>query len=108
MLQKILNIKKIFQRRKQEVHVSVDNVHGIRCLLHVTNLALFGVVLILIIASSLIYYLIPITDVSELSKTVDVQETGAGLDTESSDPESVNVDSKAKEMIKNEAFSVIS
>jgi len=107
MLQKIMNIRKIFQRRKQEVHVSVDNVHGIRCLLHVTNLALFGVVLILIIASSLIYYLIPITDVSELSKTVDVQETGAGLDTESSDPESVNVDSKAKEMIKNEAFSVI-
>ena len=109
MLQKIMNIRKIFQRRKQEVHVSVDNVHGIRCLLHVTNLALFGVVLILIIASSLIYYLIPITDVSELTKTVDVQETGAGLDTESPDPdpESVNVDSKAKETIKNEAFSVI-
>ena len=107
MLQKILNIKKIFQRRKPEMRNSEANVHGTRCLLHVTNLALFGVVLVLTIASSLIYYLVPITDISELSKTVDVQKAGSELNTESPDSESVNKDSKVKEKIENETFSVI-
>ena len=107
MSQKKLDIKKLFQRHKPEADVSVATVHGTRCILHVTNLALFGVVMILTIASALIYYLMPITDVSELSKMIDVQEVGAELDRESPDSESVNVDSKKKDMIGNETFSVI-
>ncbi len=107
MLHKKFNIKKLFQRHKPEVDVSVATVHGTRCILHVANLALFGVVMILTMASALIYYLMPITDVSKLYKTIDVQEVEIGLDTESSDSESVNVDSKKKEVIENEDFSVI-
>lgn len=103
MLLKIFNIKKLFQHHKPEAHVSMATVHGTRCKLHVANLALFGVVIMLTIASVLIYYLMPVTDVSELSKMIEVQEVGTILDTES-----VDVDLKKEEVIENEAFSVIS
>ena len=103
MLQKIFNIKKLFQHHKPEAHVSMATVQGIRCKLHVANLALFGVVIMLTIASALTYYLMPVTDVSELSKIIEVQEEGTILDTES-----VDVDLKKEEVIENKAFSVIS
>jgi hypothetical protein len=73
----------------------------------VASLALFAVVIILTIASALIYYLMPITDVSELSKMIDVLGVETDLDTESPDTESVDVDSKKEDVIKNEAFNVI-
>ena len=107
MIQKILNIKKIFQRHKSETDVSVTTEHGTRCVLHVANLALFGVVIILTISSTLIYCLMPITDVSELSRTIDAQELETDLDTESSDTESVDADSKKEIVIENEGFNVI-
>ena len=90
MLQKITNIKKLFQRHKPEAHVSMITVHSTRCILHVTNLSLFGVVIILTIASALIYYLMPVTDVSELSKMIEVQKVETILDTESPDTEAVD------------------
>ena len=102
MLQKIFNIKKLFQRRKPEAHVSMITVHSTRCILHVANLALFGVVIILTIASALIY-LMPVTDLSELPKMIEAQKVEIFLDTES-----VDVDSKKEEVMENEAFSVIS
>ncbi len=102
MLQKTLNIKKLFQRRKPEAQVSMITVHSTRCILHVTNLALFGVVIILIIASALIY-LMPVTDLSELPKMIEAQKVEISPDTES-----VDVDSKKEEVMGNEAFSVIS
>jgi hypothetical protein len=73
----------------------------------VANLSLFGVVLILIIASTLIYWLIPVTDVSDLSKMIEVQKAEIILDTESPDIESVDVDSKKEKVIEYESFSVI-
>lgn len=103
MLQKIFNIKKLFLRHKPEAHVSTATVHGTRSILHVANLSLFGVVIMLTIASSLIYYLMPVTDVFELSKMIEVQEVETFLDTES-----VDVVSKKEDVIENEAFSVIS
>ncbi len=103
MLQKIVNIKKLFQHRKPEAHVSTATIHGTRCVLHVANLALFGVVVMLTIASVLIYYLMPVTDVSELSKMIEVQEVET-----TSDTESVDVDSKIGEVMENEDFRVIS
>ena len=103
MLQKIFNIKKLFQHHKPEAHVSMATVHGIRCKLHVANLALFSVVIMLTIVGVLLYYLMPVTDISELSKMIEVQEEGTILDTES-----VDVDLKKEDVIENEAFSVIS
>ncbi len=102
MLQKITKIKKLFKRHKPEARASLATVHSTRCILHVANLSLFGVVLILIIASTLIYWLIPVTDVSDLSKMIEVQKAGIILDTES-----VDVDSKKEKVIEYESFSVI-
>jgi hypothetical protein len=73
----------------------------------VANLTLLGVVIILAMASVLIYYLMPITDISELSKMIEVQKVKIILDTESPDPETVDIDSKKEEVIKKEDFSVI-
>ncbi len=103
MLQKIVGIKKLFQRHKPEAHVSMATVHGTRCILHAANLALFGIVIMLTLASALIYYLIPVADVSKLSKMIEVKEVKTTPDTES-----VDVDSKKEEVMKIEAFSVIS
>ncbi len=107
MLQKITNIKKLFQRHKPEAHVSMITVHSTRCILHVANLTLFGVVIILAMASVLIYYLMPVTDVSELPEMIEVQKVETILDTESPDTENVDIDSKKEEVIKNEDFSVV-
>ncbi len=107
MLQKITKIKKLFKRNKPETHVSLPTVHSTRCILHVANLSLIGVVIILIIASTLIYWLMPVTDVSDLSKMIQVQKTEIILDTESPVTESVDVDSKKEKVMEYESFSVI-
>ena len=107
MLQKITNIKKLFQRYKPEAHASMNTVHSTRCILHVANLTLFGVVIILAMASVLIYYLMPVTDVSELSEMIEVQTVETILDTESPDTENVDIDSKKEEVLKKEDFGVI-
>ena len=102
MLQKITNIKKLFQRHKPEVHASTATIHSTRCILHVANLSLFGIVVILTIVSALIYYLMPVTDISELSKMIEVQKEEITHDTDSPD-----VDTKKEEIVESEAFSVI-
>ena len=102
MLQEITKIKKLFKRHKPEAHVSLVTVHSTRCILHVANLSLFGVVIILIIASTLIYWLMPVTDVSELSKIIEVQKTGIILATKS-----VDVDSQKEKVMEYESYSVI-
>ncbi|MBC8550759.1 MAG: hypothetical protein H8D23_14035, partial [Candidatus Brocadiales bacterium] len=107
MLQKILNIKKLFKRHKPEADVSVATVHGTRCILHVANLALFGVVIILTTASVLIYYMMPITDVTELSKMIDVHDAETELETESPDTESIDADSKKEDVMEDDAFGII-
>ena len=107
MLQKIFNIKKLFKHHKPEADAYVATVHGTRCVLHVANLALFGVVIILTITSALIYYLMPITDVTELSKMIDVQEVETDLETASPDTESVDADSKKEDVVEAEVFSII-
>ncbi|MCP4265876.1 MAG: hypothetical protein GY777_09925, partial [Candidatus Brocadiaceae bacterium] len=131
MIQIISNIKKLFQRHKPDAHVPVSNDHGTRCILHVANLALFGVVVMLTIASTLIYFLVPITKVSKLNKMVDAQKVETDLDTESTqlpvqkvetgqdaesaqlpgmfsiDAKSATADPEKNEEIGSEAFSVI-
>ena len=99
MLQKRFNIKKIFRRYKTEARVSANSVHSTSCTLYVTNLALFCVVIMLTITSALTYYMIPVVDVSKLSKVGQIQA--------SVDIESINIDPTKEEEIGNEAFSVI-
>ncbi len=103
MLYKINYIKKLFQHSKPDTHDSMATVHGTRCVLHVSNLALFGVVIILTVSSLLIYFLMPVTDVFELSKTIKEQKVEVILDTKS-----VDVGPKKKEAMGDETFSVIS
>ena len=50
----------------------MDSVYGNKCLLHVTNIALFGIVVILAIVSICIYYLMPVVDVTKLTKKTEV------------------------------------
>ncbi len=107
MIQQISNIKKLFHRYKPGTRTSADTEHGTRCIMHVINLALLGLVMILAIASTLIYYLVPIVKVSEWNKIVDIQKVETGLDTEPPNAESATVDPKKKEVVGNEAFSVI-
>ncbi len=102
MLQKIFNIKKIFQHHKTEARVSANSMHGTSCTLYVTNLALFGVVIMLTITSAVIYYVTPVVDVSKLSKVGQVQATEARVNVEP-----IDIDSTKEEEIGNEVFSVI-
>lgn len=102
MLQKMIGIKKLFKRHKSEERISLSDVHSTRCILHVTNLSLFGVVIILIIASTLIYWLMPVTDISDLSNMIEDQESEVVPDTESLD-----VDSDREKVTEYESFSVI-
>ncbi|MHC4267652.1 MAG: hypothetical protein ACYSTS_04230 [Planctomycetota bacterium] len=48
------------------------SVYGSKCLLHLINIALFGIVMILAIVSLCIYYLMPVADVTRLTKKNDV------------------------------------
>ena len=107
MIQQISNIKKLFKRDKREDHDPMASGHGNRCVLHVANLALFAIVMMLTIASTLIYYLVPITKVSELNKMVDTQKVETDLNAEPPDTESATVDPVQNEVQGNEFFSVI-
>ncbi|GAX59477.1 permeases of the major facilitator superfamily [Candidatus Scalindua japonica] len=107
MLQKKFKFKKLIKRNKPKTHASIDNVHGTRCILHVVNLTLFGVVIMLTIASVLIYCLMPVMDVSDLSTMVEVRKKEVVTATVPSDPESVDVGSKKEDVIENEAFNII-
>ena len=107
MIQKILDIKKLFQRHKSESDIFDPTVHGTRCILHVTNLALFGVVITLTIASTLIYYLMPITDISELSRAIDDKGLVTDINKESTNTESLDSDSKKEIVIESKTFNVI-
>ena len=75
MLQKIFNIKKLFQGNKSKVQIPMNTLYGSKCLFHVANLALICIVIMLSIVSVSIYFFMPVVDVSELSEKVNIQET---------------------------------
>jgi len=107
MLQKILNIKKLFQGNKSKVQIPMNTLYGSKCLFYVTNLALICIVIILGIVSVSIYFLMPVVDVSELSEKVNIQEAEEALpvvkpvDVESFDVEEKKVDGYAVIAKKN-------
>lgn len=107
MLQKITNLKKLFKRNKTDVHTSLGSNHGTRCILHITNLALFGLVIILTVASVLVYYLIPVTTVSDLSEMIEAREREIIISDEFPDSEIIDADSVKDNVADNKSFSVI-
>ena len=107
MLQKITNLKNLFQRNKADVHTSIDSVHGTRCILHIANLALLGLVIMLTAASVSVYYLIPVITVSDLSEMIEAREMEVVNDVESQDSEMQDGDSEKDDVTDNKIFSVI-
>ena len=107
MLQKITNLKKLFQRNKADVHTSIDSVHGTRCILHIANLALLGLVIMLTAASVSVYYLIPVITVSDLSEMIEAREMEIVNDVKSQDSETQDGDSEKDDVADNKIFSVI-
>ena len=103
MLQKIFNIKKLFQGNKSTVQIPMNTLYGSKCLFYVTNLALICIVIMLSIISVSIYFFMPVVDVSELSEKVNIQEAEEALpvDVESIDVEEKKVDAYAVIAKKN-------
>ena len=79
MLQKILNIKKLFQSNKSKVQIPMNTLYGSKCMFYVANLALICIVITLSIAGVLIYFFVPVVDVSKLSEKVDIREVEGAL-----------------------------
>jgi hypothetical protein len=95
MLQKIINIKKLFQGNKSKVQIPMNTLYGSKCLFYVTNLALICIVIMLSIVSVSIYFFMPVIDVSELSEKVNIQEAEEALPVvEPVDVESFDVEEK--------------
>ena len=107
MLQKIFDIKKLFQGNKSKVQIPMNTLYGSKCLFYVTNLALICIVIMLSIVSVSIYFFMPVVDVSELSEKVNIQEAEEALpvvepvDVESFDVEEKKVDAYAVIAKKN-------
>ena len=103
MLQKIFNIKKLFQDNKSKVQISMNTLYGSKCLFYVANLALICIVIMLSIVSVSIYFFMPALDVSVLSEKVNIQEAEEALpvDVESFDVEGKKVDAYAVIAKKN-------
>ena len=98
MLQKILNIKNLFQSNKSKVQIPINTLYGSKCKFYVANLALICIVIMLSIVSVSIYFFMPIVDVSKLSEEINIREAEEALsvvapaDEESLDIEAKNVD----------------
>ena len=89
--------------KKPKKHISMDSVYGTKCLLHVTNIALFGIVMILAIVSVCLYCFMPVEDVTKLTKI-----TGArGVDKIFPDPESVGTDPGSKDELEGDYYNII-
>ena len=107
MLQKIFNIKKLFQSNKSKVQIPMNTLYGSKCMFYVTNLALICIVIILSIASVSIYFFMPVVDVSKLSEEINIREAEEALpvvepvDVESFDVEEKKVDTYAVIAKKN-------
>ncbi len=103
MLQKIFDIKKLFQGNKLKVQIPMNTLYGSKCLFYVTNLALICIIIILSIVSVSIYFFMPVVDVSELSEKVNIQEAKEALpvDVESFDVEKKKIDAYAVIAKKN-------
>ncbi len=107
MLQKIFNIKNLFEGNKSKVQIAMNTLYGSKCLFYVTNLALICIVIMLIIVSVSIYFFMPVVDVSKLSEKVNIQEAEEALhvvepvDVESLDVEEKKVDTYAVIAKKN-------
>jgi hypothetical protein len=107
MLQKIFDIKKLFQGNKSTVQIPMNTLYGSKCLFYVANLALICIVIMLSIVSISIYFFMPVVDVLELSEKVNIQEAEEALpvvepvDVESFDVEEKKVDAYAVIAKKN-------
>ena len=107
MLQKITNLKSLFKINKTGVRASIDSAHGSRCILHIANLALLGLVIMLSAASVLVYYLIPVITESDLSEMIEAREMEITDDAEFTDIETQDADSETDDVVDNKSFSVI-
>lgn len=103
MLQKILNLKRLFQGNKSKIQTPMNTLYGSRCVFYVTNLALIGFVILLSIVSLSIYFFMPVTDVSDLSGNVEIREVNEATP----DAESADVDSSQKGAPKDETYTII-
>ncbi len=91
------------QKKETSEHISKNLVYGVKCSLHVTNIVLFGIVIILAIVSICIYFFMPVSDVSKLakkSKIPGVNKTVPGT-------ESVGTGLTAKEELDDKFYNVI-
>ena len=93
----------MIQKDKQEEHVSMDSVYGNKCLLHVTNIALFGIVVILAIVSVCIYYLMPVVDVTKLTKKIDDLEVDNNIQETESDGKA----SDTKNILEDDFYNIV-
>ncbi len=103
MLQKIFDIKKLFQGNKSKVQIQMNTLYGSKCLFYVTNLALICIVIILSIVSVSIYFFMPVVDVLEFSEKINIQEAEEAL----SVVEPVDVEPFDVEEKKVDAYAVI-
>ncbi len=103
MLQKILNIKKLFQSNKSKVRIPMNTLYGSKCKFYVANLALICIVIMLSIVSVLTYFFLPVVDVSKLSEKAYIREVEETLpvDVESFDVEGKKIDAYAVIAKKN-------
>ncbi len=81
-------------------HISIDSVYGTKCLLHVTNIVLFGIVIILAIVSACIYCLMPVADVTKIT---DVQ----GVNKIVPDTELVDTDPGTMDELEGDFYNII-
>ncbi len=103
MLQRIFNIKKLFQDNKSKIRVPLNTLYGSKYLLCVINFALICVVIILSIISASIYFFMPSIDEAKLSRIVDIQEDDTLLDIKS-----IDVDFSEEEKQRDGNYNIIS
>ncbi len=93
----------MINKKIQGEHVSMDSVYGNKCLLHVTNIALFGIVVILAIVSICIYYLMPVVDVTRLAKKTEVLDVDKNVTVSESDDTEVNT----KNVLEDDFYDIV-
>jgi hypothetical protein len=93
----------MLEKKKKDEHISMDSVYGTKCLLHVTNLILLGLVMILATISICLYYYMPVADVTKLAKETDVSSADKVLP----DVESIDTDSSSMDKLEDEFYNII-
>ncbi len=93
----------MIKKKIQEEHVSMDSVYGNKCLLHVTNIVLFGIVAVLAIVSICIYYLMPVVDVTRLARKTEVLDVDKNVTVSESDDTEAN----AKNVLEDDFYDIV-